>query len=179
MTVTVAIPIYGTRETGQNIQIRFPRHCVYCFRPVETEVSINLYGSASARGKRVEYGANLCLPYCREHAALDEQYQKQYQRWIVGIIGVGIVVGVAGFVMGGGSDTAWIMIPGLGGCAVLVLHWLLLRIFPKFREIPTGFQHGALGAIMKLNTTAKAASSLVVTFSNERYADEFRQLNAM
>ncbi len=190
MRTKVNVPIHGFRETGQKIQVNFPQRCVYCGGPAETQVVVDVSGGKESHHTSVSYSAKLLLPYCLAHAMVNHQYKR-----LMKIIGfpVFLIVFIGWFFVMMPFASVMEKLPIniiflplifpcignllLGAAAIFLLHGILLLFFPKFREIPTVFQDGALGVTVKLNAAMHAATSLEFKFSNKEYAAEFAQLN--
>jgi len=177
MKTIVSIPIYGSRHTGQIVQVDFPLQCAYCGGPAETRFRVDLYNSAPARGKKVEYSITLNVPYCHEHAALSEQYKKQYER-VMAIITIAVIlIAILGWNISNMPSESFLVPVALGVAAIAVAHKILVSASPKFREIPAMWQQGALGVMIKLNVSSRAATRLDFRFSNVDYAASFARLN--
>jgi len=177
VTVRVIIPIHGYREAGQKYQVNFPGRCVYCGGPAETQLRVNLLSDAQAQRQRVWYSTTLQLPYCIEHATLSDQYKKQYEKLMSIIVIAVILIAIVGWNLTNLPATTFLLPVMLGVAALFLLHRMLLKLFPKFREIPPLFREGALGVTIKLIVSKDAATGLELKFSNEEYAAKFAQLN--
>lgn len=177
MSVSVTIPIRGTRETGQRVRILFPKHCVYCNGPMQTKVKVGLWSQAALRRRSPFYYSYLDLPYCLEHARQGSKARRQYETlmlaFALGISGLALLLWALAR-----APVLSVVIPLILAAGLLyALHLLLVSVNPTFREIPTLFGVGALGVTVRMRSIGEASASLELTFLNEIYADEFQHLN--
>ena len=190
MSTKVNVPIRGLAEMGQKIEAKFPQRCIYCGGPVETQVLVDVSGGKQAHHRSVSYSAHLLLPYCLEHAAVNQRYKK-----LMAIIGIPLflIVFIGWFFLMMPFGSLVKNLPGnivllplifpcignliLGLGAIVLLHGILLLVVPKFRQIPSIFQDGALGVTIKMSATMYGATGLEFKFSNEEYAADFARLN--
>lgn len=174
---SVSIPIIGSRWMSQNVQVKFPLQCVYCGRQVETQVLVDLYNSAQAGGKKVDFSIKLNLPYCHEHAALSARYSKQYERLMTLLVIAVLLIAIVAWNISSMPTESFLVPVVFGAVAIALTHKISVAINPKFRDIPALFQQGALGVTIKLHVIGSAGIRLDFQFSNADYAAAFALLN--
>ncbi len=136
MKTSVSIPILGSRITGQAVQVDFPLQCAYCGGPSETRVSVDLYDSAPAKGKKVEYSLTLNVPYCHAHAALSELYKKQYERVMAVITLAVILIAILGWNISNMPTESFLVPVALGVAAIAAAHKILVSAYKRFGTSP-------------------------------------------
>jgi hypothetical protein len=187
----VNVPIQGLGP-GQKVEVNFPPRCIYCGRPAQTQVLVDVSGGRQTKYKSVSYSTKLLLPYCLDDAIVNHRYKR-----LMMVIGIPLflIIFVGWFFLmmpfsalvkdlPGNIILVPLIFPCIGNgilafAAIVLLHGILLLVFPKFRKIPFISEDGALGVTVKMHASMMGVSGLEFSFTNKDYAADFAQLNGV
>jgi len=173
----VDLPVLDSGKPFRNVNVNFPRQCIYCNKPVETWIETDVSSELQTRNRRAYYSAKLQMPYCREHETCYQQYKRKHGVWLAVLAIVVLLLFVGGYLLTAHfTKYGFFMLLAFCVGIIAVLDKVLIYTIPRFREIPTWFQHGALGVTVKIESAISGAR-LEFNFTNKEYAAEFARLN--
>ena len=196
MKYKVVVPMHPgieAFETGkQKINVSFPQRCVYCNIPSETFQVIDVSGGKSVGKRSSSFSTQLYVPYCFDHSIIFTKYKKimklvgipmfllVFVGWFIVMLPFGELV--EKYLPGINIIFIPLIFPCIGNLilailSILLLHFFLVMVNPKFRQIPSIMESGGLGIKVKMNTSLSTVNDLTFFFSNENYAREFAELN--